>query len=280
MVLESLVSAEDAEKHPWKIAALSFVFAFVAVYAALYSGFGSKGVIVVAVASVASIPFITGLFNFGESWYEHDNFMGSTILARHFPVVVVLAAFFIGILAGFYVAQLTLSSAQASAVFDIQINEVQAVTSTFSGHVTDYAQSVDAFELLFLHNLQVLILIIAASVIYGAGAVVIIVWNASVIGVFLNAVANTVGGADKYTAALAGISIGVLGIIPHGSFELLAYLTGALAGGILSTALVRRHHLHESFILVMHDVAKLFAIAVIFLAIAAAIESQAVASII
>lgn len=277
MVLESLVTPEDAEKSPWKIAALSFVFALVAVAVAEFSGLESKGIVVVAVASISAIPFIYSLFNYEESWYEAEKFLGSRTLARHFPVVVVLAAFFVGLLAGFTLANVLLPQESVESIFNVQHDEVKAITATFSGRAIDADKTVAVFETIFLHNLQVLALIIAFSLLYGAGATTIIAWNASVISVFAGSVAKTFAaqsGAPE--AALAGAAAALLGIAPHGTFELLSYLTGALAGGILSAAFVRKSHLTESFIVVAYDAAKLFAIAIIFLAIGAAIESPAV----
>ncbi|NYZ78278.1 stage II sporulation protein M, partial [Candidatus Micrarchaeota archaeon] len=90
------------------------------------------------------------------------------------------------------------------------------------------------------------------------------------IGVFLGNIAKTSG------STLAGVS--ALGIFPHGLFELLAYSTGALAGGILSHAMVTRKINNLDFFHVVYDAAKLTAWAILFLAVAAFIESTGAAA--
>jgi len=64
-----------------------------------------------------------------------------------------------------------------------------------------------------------------------------------------------------------------LGILPHGLFELLAYLTAALSGGILSAAVVRGDLQKPVFAQIVYDIAKLLGWAIVFLAIGAFIET-------
>ena len=270
MVLEALVSPESAVKSPWKIVVLGFVFAVLAVLVAYYSGLESTGVILVGLASIAAMPLMLSMVNYDVGWYEEQRFLGSRTLARHLPIVVVLAALFLGLTIGFLAWNLALSPVEAQSVFDIQSKEVAAVAYMFQGHVLTFEQ---AFEKLFLHNLGVMALIVIFSVAYGAGSIAIITWNSSVIAVFLSEVARNAGG--EY-GLFRGLSAGVLGIIPHGSFELVAYLVAALAGGVLSSGFLRRKELGGRFIIVLHDGAKLLAAGVLLLAIGAFIESNAI----
>ncbi|MEM0475859.1 MAG: stage II sporulation protein M, partial [Candidatus Norongarragalinales archaeon] len=138
------------------------------------------------------------------------------------------------------------------------------VRGSFSGYAVE-ARMLNAFETIFIHNLEVLLLILAFSLLYGAGAIFVLIWNASIIGVFLGKIART-----------AEIGAGVLGILPHGVFELLAYTTAALAGGILSRVIVlRRLHAIEEH-QTIYDISKLTGWAIIFLALGALIESTGV----
>ena len=279
MVLESLVGPQEAQRSPWKIVLLAFAFASIATWAALFWNQENAGLVVVALASLAAIPFVYNLFNYDSSIYEDDTFLGSSTLARHFPVIIVLMALFVGMVAGFTAWYLYLPASDASRVFDVQINEIKAVQYSFQGKAIAFTDSAQrAFENIFLHNLQVLALIIVLSLLYSSGAVLILAWNAAVIGVFLGSLANNlarVGGGEP--SIFTGLSIGVLGIIPHGTFELLSYVTAALAGGILSSAVIRSAHVRSGFVIVVYDVAKLLAVATLFLAIGAGIESQAFA---
>ncbi|HII39503.1 TPA: hypothetical protein HA318_05905, partial [Candidatus Micrarchaeota archaeon] len=81
--------------------------------------------------------------------------------------------------------------------------------------------------------------------------------------------------APSYSV-LAGASAGFLGLIPHGTFELLAYLVAALAGGILSSAIIRRANAERRWGSVFRDIVKLSAVAIIFLVLGAAIEASSI----
>lgn len=272
MVLEALVSPQDAVREPWKVAVLGFVFAVVSVVIAMYSGIGSTGVVLVGLASIASMPVLLSMVAYDEEWYENERFLGSRTLARHLPVVLVFAALFLGLTAGFTASALTLSPTDSAKVFDVQSKEIAAVAFVFGGKAVAFEA---AFEKVFLHNLVVVVLIVLFSIAYGAGAIAIIAWNSSVIGTFLAAIARSAETAQY--GLFRGLSAGILGILPHGSFEMLSYLVAALAGGVLSAGIMHRSKLGGRFVVVLHDSAKLLAAAVLLLAIGAFIEANAIA---
>lgn len=280
MVLETLLPPEHARRHPWEILVLAAAFATVGVLTTLYLSRGSPdnlGLLLITVVALPSIPWILRLFEYDETGLETRHLYGHATLARHWPIIVILAMYFVGLLAGFLFWYLALPVDQSAKLFASQISELSAISGGLVG--AGYAvkvSSLQAFETIFLHNLEVLGLILVFSILYGAGAMFVLIWNASVISVFLGDLARkfVLQQPGEY-AILTGLTTGFLGLLPHGSFELLSYTTGAVAGGILSAALARKAHHIESFPLVVHDIAKLAAWAVVFLAIGAAIESQA-----
>jgi uncharacterized membrane protein SpoIIM required for sporulation len=70
-----------------------------------------------------------------------------------------------------------------------------------------------------------------------------------------------------------GIPSAVLVYFPHGSLEIAAYFIGGIAGGLVSSAMVRRRH--PWFWVTMKDSIFLFLIAVLLLNVAAVVESVA-----
>jgi uncharacterized membrane protein SpoIIM required for sporulation len=276
MVLESILSPEAAERHPWEIIFLSLVFVSIGVWSTLYLGYPS-GFLTVAFVAVPSVPLILNLFKYDEEEVVKEKVWGSALIARHLPVILVLLFYFIGLIAGFVFWYLALPPEASAQVFSSQIQELKSLSGlvSLSGFAikTNLAQ---AFEVIFLHNLGVLALILLFSILYSAGVVLILIWNASVISVFLANIAKGFVFHEMPSLSLiSGLSFGVLGILPHGTFELLAYWTAALAGGIMSSALVRKAYLKGGFAHVVNDSAKLVAWSIIFLAVGALIEGHA-----
>ncbi|OIO25371.1 hypothetical protein COX85_00565 [Candidatus Micrarchaeota archaeon CG_4_10_14_0_2_um_filter_55_9] len=277
MVLESLVDPASAKRNPWKLVLLAFVFVSIAVFATLFLGSKESSLLLVLFVIIPSIPTIHKLFSFEEESFEKVPFRvaGSRTLARHLPTLMVLANYFLGLTLAFTFWYLALPSPEAESLFSAQISELEAVRAHFQGFAVNAEASINAgaFELLFFHNLEVLLIVMVLSVVYSTGALFVLIWNASVIAVFLGALARNL--VDPSAAALS-MGAGILGILPHGVFELLAYLTTALSGGILSRAIVRQAYKKPLFRQIVYDVAKLFAWAVVFLAIGALIESTGV----
>lgn len=268
MVLETIVSPRYARENSWTIAALGALFVSLAVGIVHWFGLGDQSSLLLMVfVIVPAIPFLIDLIQFQELETKRTatrRFLGSMTLARYAPMIAVLFSFFIGLTAAFTFWYAVLPEPTTSLLFNTQVKELAAVRGSFSGYAVQAveARMLRAFETIFLHNLEVLMLILGFSLLYGAGAIFVLIWNASVIGVFLGKIART-----------GEIGAGVLGILPHGVFELLAYTTVALAGGILSRMIVLRRLQAIEEHQTIYDMAKLTGWAIIFLALGAFIES-------
>ncbi|MFQ6120728.1 MAG: stage II sporulation protein M, partial [Methanosarcinales archaeon] len=125
----------------------------------------------------------------------------------------------------------------------------------------------DTFFKIVTNNIGVLILSFLFSFLFGAGAVFILAWNASILSAAIGMAAKSVGG-------LKGLPLAVMIFFPHGSLEILAYFIGGIAGGFVSVAITRRKSL--GFWLVVKDSFKLMVVSILLLIIAGAIETIAI----
>jgi uncharacterized membrane protein SpoIIM required for sporulation len=298
MVLESVVGPKVAQRYPITIVALAIVFVSLGVFTAGWIAKGSESFLLVSLVALPSIPFLLKLFERDEMWiHKAGRLLGSRTLMRYSPLIIVLGAYFVGLIAGFALWYSVLPEETNSQLFGAQVEELRAIRGQFAGAVAGAATAVAnapsglkdaaghavqgmdsgaAFELIFFNNLRVLALILVFSVLYGAGSFLILIWNASVLGVFIASAtqqAAKVASSEPFVGTLSGLAYAVAGIAPHGGFEMLSYLTAALAGGIMSAATARRAWRDERFVLVIHDIAKLVAWSVLFLSLGAVVES-------
>jgi len=116
---------------------------------------------------------------------------------------------------------------------------------------------------IFANNIYVLIFTILFSLALGAGAIFILAWNASVIGA-------AVGIFSK--ESLMKLPLGILRYMIHGIPEISAYFVGALAGGIVSVAVIRRDLKGERMWRILEDALLLLIIAVVILFLASLLE--------
>ena len=114
---------------------------------------------------------------------------------------------------------------------------------------------------------------------YGVGALFILTWNATVIataaGIFIRENLSTLGssiGAISVAKYFHLFSLGILKYMVHGVFEIMAYFVAALAGGIISVAVIRHVFGSKKFERIIFDVSELLIISIALIAISAVIE--------
>lgn len=141
-------------------------------------------------------------------------------------------------------------------LFNIQEQAILNVNSAIQARLTGYSIGGGLFIKIFLNNIKVMFFCIIFSLLYGAGALFILTWNASVIA---TAIGNFIRSEISATASLVGFSVvsayfkaGALGFFRymlHGVFEIGAYFVAALAGGIVSIALIKQDARNEKVFL-------------------------------
>ncbi|MBN2566998.1 stage II sporulation protein M [Candidatus Woesearchaeota archaeon] len=155
-------------------------------------------------------------------------------------------------------------------VYERQEGRPFIVYLTAAGEYVSYRTFMS--RVIILNNLQLLLFIFLTSFIFGAGALFALIWNASIIGVFVGASMRGLSGTLPPLAAYAhslGLSLWTIAL--HGVPEMLGFFIGALSGGIVSVAVVR-HGLSRQSLPVLKDSLWLFALAVGLIAIAGVIE--------
>lgn len=113
------------------------------------------------------------------------------------------------------------------------------------------------------NNVYVMIFTLIFSLIFGAGAIFILIWNASVI-------AAAIGIFTKYS--LAEIPLGIGRYMIHGLPEIGAYFVAALAGGIFGVGILRHGIKDERFYKVLQHSIMLLFIAILLIFIGGIIE--------
>ena len=263
MVLECILSPRCARKQPYKLLGVSFIFfsAGVLVYLAIPGLNGSPLIFTL-------LPFLPLMFRL-LIWEEKEEeaelrrhesgfFDYHNILLQSYAYIflgAIIASIF------WYSVLMQYSPDTAHAAFDNEIDEISAIAYTVNqtDPATGNAIRPDFFSLLFSHNMQVLALMLLFSLLYGVGSLYLLLWNASVIGIFI---------AQRMAeqGVVTGLFGSFLGLVPHGIFELSAYFVASIAGGVFSVAVMRRHLerpelksvLFDSFVLVLISIALLF----------------------
>ena len=276
MVLESLLGPIKAEDKPWKMFFIGFLYSTVAILLSMWVFRDQTSLIMVFLTVMACIPIVYNTMKLEEK-KDMSILEERTLIREHNKAIVFLMFLFLGITLSFVVWYVFLPSGVIGYAFDKQIATIQAINNQVAGNAY---QQFSTFSKILFNNVKVLSFAVLFAFIYGAGAICILTWNASVIGAAIgNFIRSNLSeytgliGLDKFSGYFNILSVGLLRYVLHGIPEVLAYFYGGLAGGIISVAIMRKHYKDEKFSHILFDVSELLIISLAFLLVAAFIEA-------
>ena len=265
MVLESLIFPKKAEHNPKELFFLGALYASFGAFLSLWIFKSEASMIMVLLTVVACIPLIHKTLKREE---KKDTLIieERTLLKEHGKALKFLMFLFFGFIVAYSLLFVFLPNDLSSSLFKVQIATIQQINSKVIGGAV--IENV-FFQILF-NNFKVLFFAILFAVFYGAGAIFILTWNASVIGAAIGDFAkNKLAGISSY---FVSIPIAIGRYMTHGVFEILAYFVGGLAGGIISVAIINHDINSDKFKFILKDSLDLIILSIILLVLGALVE--------
>ena len=276
-MIELIMKPKRAERRPWELFFVGIFWASVSLLLVTFV-FGKdsilkegSGLLVVIFTVMSCLPFMYYIIKLEEGKDIAINDSGK-LIKEHSKAIRALMWLFLGFVVAFSFWYIVMPDS-AGQNFNFQIKTFCAINSPshyancIEGHgvpaMTGAVTGASAFLSIFANNIYVLIFTILFSLAFGAGAIFILVWNASVIAAAIGIFAK---------GELAGLGLGLLRYMIHGIPEISAYFVGALAGGIISVAVIRKDLQGEGMWKILQDSLLLVIIAIIILVISALME--------
>ena len=278
-MLEALINPKSSARKPW---GMFFVGLFYASLSILLSHWffikdpvlsQYSGIFMIMFCVIFSMPYIYYSIKLEEQ-KDLGNANEISLLKEHSKVIFSFLWLFMGFIVAFSFWYIVLPQGPDS--FRAQIETFCQINrpSNFDQCVSEYglsakngltgnATSSERFLSIFSNNIYVLIFTLIFSLIFGAGAIFILAWNASVISAAVGIFAKS---------DINSLPIGLARYMIHGLPEITAYFVGALAGGILSFAVIKHDIKSRNFWRIVQDCLNLVIIAIAILLISAAIE--------
>ena len=277
-MLEMLYNPRYSDKGPFKMFFIGLIYASLSLI--LVHFFFSKdavlsqysGVFVVLFCVLFSVLFMYFLVKQeAEEDEKIEGFWG--VWKAHSDALYAFMWLFLGFIVAFAFWFIVL---QNFSLFNAQIKTYCMINSP--GDIENCVQNYDftgkfigtggmtngeRFLAILQNNVYVMIFTLVFSLLFGAGAIFILAWNASIIGA-------AIAIFSKYQ--LKDIPIGVLRYMIHGFPEIAAYFVTALAGGIFGFEIIKNGIKNQKLIRVLENVVILLFIALVILVIAAIIE--------
>lgn len=266
MVLESLINPKRAEKLPWQMFFLGLLYSSIGIIFALWIFQQHTSLLMIAFTAMLSIPLLYNLIKYEEG-KDKKYRKEIKLLKQHSKALIAFGYLFLGFLVSFTLWYTLLPNDISQSLFNNQISTIKDINNGFTGNVVNASH----LPIILNNNFKVLILCIVFSFFFGAGAIFVLTWNASVISV-------AIGNVIKESLSKLGlnyfhaISLGLLRYVTHGVFEIGAYFIGGLAGGIISVAVIRHDIIGKHYKKIFKDFLFLFLIASFVLLIGGLVE--------
>jgi len=273
-----IINPKEVTKGPWKMFFVGLVYASLSILLVNWFFAGDpvlskfSGMIVVTFCVMFSLPFMYYLIKQEEEQDEEIEGVW-TVWKAHSDSLYAFMWLFLGFIIAFSFWYIVLGNAN---LFNAQVETYCMINSPgdIDGCVTKYSldnpirtTGAATREVRFLsileNNVYVMIFTLIFSLIFGAGAIFVLAWNASVI-------AGAIGIFTQYN--ISQIPMGIFRYMIHGFPEIAAYFVTALAGGIFGIGVIRNGLRNEKFLRVIENTTILLFISIISLIIAAIVE--------
>jgi len=279
MVLESFKTATDAIDKPWHMFFIGIIYAVIAVFLSLWIFKQYASLVMVFLTVFACVPLMYSTIKKQEVMDVTVKREGK-IMKNHARVLEFLMFLFLGFVVAYSLVFIFLPSDLVEDLFSVQVETIGAINSQISGEVVNNAiNPSDFLGQIFFNNVKVLLFCVFFAFFYGAGAIFILTWNASVISAAVGMFAKN--RIAEYMASIGFIgafgyfnvfTLGLLRYMIHGIPEILAYFVGGLAGGIISVAMINRDLEGNSFKIIMLDAIDLIILALFILLVGGLLE--------
>lgn len=280
MVLGLSIEPETALKDPH----VTFLLGILAPILAIPLGFwifpGQPSIPIIFLTVVGVFPLMIEIFKQKEKKEEKLvllKVLGEKeypLIKEHLDIFEVVLALFFGFLIVFTTAFAVLPLDTSRQAFKAQINTIKRINPRA---VETAALDQSAFFTILSNNIRVLSFSLIFSFIYGSGALFILTWNASIIGVAIGDIIrkgiSQATGLGVVTGYFTYLPLGIGRYMIHGVFEIAAYLFGGIAGSIISVAVIRHDMGSESYYEVLKDSFDLIILSFLLLVIGALLET-------
>lgn len=268
---------KKAERKPWEMFFIGFFYAAISLL--LVSFVFSQdsvlreysGMLVVTFTVICSTPFMYYLIKLEEKKDLEISSEGN-LIREHYKAIKALMWLFLGFVVALSLTYIIFQE-KTEYNFNAQIKVFCAINNPNNfdycvkqngvNSITGNVVKSVAVMNIFSNNIYVLIFTIIFSLAFGAGAIFILAWNASVIAAAIGIFAK---------GQISNIPLGFLRYMIHGIPEIAAYFFGALAGGIISVAVIRKDLHGDNMWKISEDSLLLIIIAIVILFLAALAE--------
>lgn len=260
-MLDLLFNPQKAERHPFEIFIIAAFYSSLSIIFGLWIFKESTSLAIVFLTTLSCLYVVQGAIKMEEKKEKNWN-SEKWLLKEHKSIAILILALFIGFTFSFALWSFFLPQETSSTIFHLQGTSIEQI-KLITGKAIDTTATLSN---IFSNNVKIILVALIFALFYGAGAIYIIVWNASVMGF-------VIGSISRETFGLIALPIAFAKYFLHGIPEMLAYILTSVAGGILYFAFIKGDLTNKDRVKrIILDVASLVLISVLLLVFSAILE--------
>ena len=249
MVLEQLLESRWIERRHIYSILLGFLYTLIGYGTSLIFFGKNVSIAILFITTLLLVPALVKLIGVEERRESSDGM--KHFFYDHKEVIEIYLFLFIGVLIGYLFIGLIFSGS-FSNIFSYQLDFLkhqeglsEQLVTNFKGQ--PYSPTLSNFAGLLETNLGTTLIFFILSIFYGAGAVFLVMLNASIFSAFIIFVIQQFSRTFSHGLAILGTFL--IHIIP----EVAGFLLAAIAGGVISKALITEKFGSDGFRNVMKD---------------------------
>lgn len=260
-MLDLLFNPARAERHPFEIFIIAAFYASLSIVLGLWIFKDSTSLAIIFLTTLSCLYVVQGAIKMEEKKEKNWN-DEKWLLKEHKSVAILILALFLGFTVSFALWSFFLPLETSQTIFQMQGSSVDQI-KLITGKAVDTTATLTT---IFNNNIKIVLIALIFALFYGAGAIYIVAWNASVMGF-------VIGEVSRQTFGLVALPIAFAKYFLHGIPEMLAYILASIAGGILYFAFIKGDLTNKDKIKrIILDTSSLILISILLLLFSAILE--------
>lgn len=240
---------------------LSFSYTLIGVGSAMLIFGKNPGLMSIAFISVLLVPSLNSLLQSEENKSIRKNKLSIVGLFKdHSDIFAIYIFLFLGVFFAYALYALFLPAVAVKYIFSSQLE-----LAGLAGGAVLHGE----FITILANNIIILIACFLLSLVYGAGSILFLTWNASAWGVIFGFLARQSAASQN---PLVSFGVFIIPLLPHLITEASSYLSAAIVGGVVSKAALREKLFSKKFNHIITDGLLLLIFALFLVIIAGFLE--------
>lgn len=278
MVLEYILGYEV--KRPVHLFMTGAFYSSIAIFVSTILFFHAPSMVIVTFMTLPAVYIITQLLK-RKSLEEVKVRSAFDFIKVNLDLVEMYMFLFLGMTAGIAFWFSVLPAGVADTLLSEQIYNLHSITQTvMTGGATLGYQTIgqtassEMFLLIAANNIKLVLLMTLLSFVFASGALFILAWNATVVGVAIGFIIRRLSSETLLVGLAEGLPLGFAYYILHIIPEIVAYFTAAIAGAMISSAMMRYDPFGPKSRKLMLIAAALMGVAILMILFGAAVEIE------